>query len=145
MDEQQRIAELDAIVTAKDAEIATLMAQVTALTRQVAELAAKLGQNSRNSHLPPSSDPPGSAGKTGSGKPRSKSARKRGGQRGHRGTRREFVPEARVHDFIDFYPAEYENCWAALPRGGRPEREAVSGHRGTSDPAAHVGVSAART
>ncbi|CAN5808674.1 hypothetical protein BH11MYX2_BH11MYX2_41160 [soil metagenome] len=95
--------------------VAALIAQVTALTSQVAELAEKLGQNSRNSHLPPSSDPPGSVDKTGSGKPRSKSERKRGGQCGHRGSRRELVPEARVNDFIDFYPAECENCWAALP------------------------------
>jgi uncharacterized coiled-coil protein SlyX len=74
---QQRIAELEAALAAKDAEIAakdarireleqlviTLMAQVAALTKQVAELTEKLGRNSRNSHLPPSSDPPGSAGK----------------------------------------------------------------------------------
>ena len=97
------------------------MAQVAVLSRQVAELAAKLGQNSRNSHLPPSSDPPGSAGKTGSGKPRSKSERKRGGQLGHRGSRRELVPEARVNDSIDFYPAECENCWAALPEVADPD------------------------
>lgn len=131
MDAQQRIAELEAALAAKDAEIAAnkvefeqqlaaLMAQVTALTRQVADLTEKLAQNSRNSHLPPSSDPPGSAGKTGSGKPRSKSERKRGGQRGHRGSRRELVPEARVNDFIDFYPAECENCWAALPEVADP-------------------------
>src|SRR5262245_42990017 len=31
-------------------------------TKQVADLSERLGQNSRNSHLPPSSDPPGSAG-----------------------------------------------------------------------------------
>jgi transposase len=126
---QQRIAELEAALAAKDAEIAakdarireleqlvmTLMAQVTALTKQVAELTEKLGRNSRNSHLPPSTDPPGSGGKPGGGKPRSQGERKRGGQRGHRGARREFVPESQVNDVIDLYPAECENCWAALP------------------------------
>jgi uncharacterized coiled-coil protein SlyX len=85
---QQRITELEAALAAKDVAIAakdvrirepeqlvvTLMAQVAALTRQVAELTEKLGQNSRNSHLPPSSDPPGSAGKAGGGKPRSKAS-----------------------------------------------------------------------
>ncbi len=129
LDTQQRIAELEAALAAKDAEIAAkdarireleeqvaaLMAQVAALSKQVAELTEKLGQNSRNSHLPPSSDPPGGAGKAGGGKPRSKSERKRGGQRGHRGTRRELVPEAQVNDIINLYPAECENCWAALP------------------------------
>ena len=116
---QQRIAELEAALAAKDAEraadvriheqeplVASLMAQVAALTRQVAELTEKLGRNSRNSHLPPSSDPPGNAGGVGGGKPRSKSGRKRGGQRGHRGVRRELVPEAQVNDLFDLYPAE---------------------------------------
>jgi transposase len=128
LDSQQRIAELEATVVAKDAEIAAkdarilaleeqvaaLMARVAALAKQVAELTEKLGQNSRNSHLPPSSDPPG-AGNAGGGKPRSKSERKRGGQRGHRGSRRQLVPEAQVNDFVDLYPAECENCWAPLP------------------------------
>ncbi len=125
MDAQQRIAELevalaarDAALVAKDAEIAALTAQVTTLIKQVAELTEKLGQNSRNSHLPPSSDPPGNGGKPGkpgSSKPRSKSERKRGGQRGHRGTRRTLVPEAQVNEFVDLYPAECESCWKALP------------------------------
>lgn len=126
MDAQQRIAELEAALAAKDAEfaavlvtkdaaIAALSAQVAALIKQVAELTEKAGQNSRNSHLPPSSDPPGSAGKPGSSKQRSKSERKRGGQRGHRGTRRTLVPEAQVNEFVDLYPAECESCWKALP------------------------------
>ncbi len=25
------------------------------------------------------------------------------------------MPEAQVDDFVDLYPAECENCWAALP------------------------------
>lgn len=125
MDAQQRIAELEAalaakdaefagVLVAKDAEIAALTAQVTALIKQVAELTEKLGQNSRNSHLPPSSDPPGSA-KPGSSKQRSKSERKRGGQRGHRGTRRAIVPEDQVNEIVNLYPAECESCWKALP------------------------------
>lgn len=121
MDAQQRIAELEVVVAAKDAEIvvlkeqvATLMATVAALTKQVAELTERLAQNSRNSHLPPSSDPPGSAGKPGhGGKP--KSERRRGGQRGHRGTRRTLVPPEQVNEIVDLYPAECENCWKALP------------------------------
>ena len=121
MDAQHRIAELEATVAAKDArigaleeQVATLMASVAALTKQVADLTEKLGQNSRNSHLPPSSDPPGRAGNAGGGG-KQKSGRKRGGQRGHRGSRRQLVPEAQVNDFTDLYPAECENCWAALP------------------------------
>jgi len=120
LDAQQQIADLEAALVARDAEIAALITQVVALTRQVAALTEKLGQNSRNSHLPPSTDPPGSGGKPGGGKPRSRGERKRGGQRGHRGARRELVPEAQVNDIVDLYPAECENCWAALPEVADP-------------------------
>ncbi len=127
MDAQQRIAELEATVAAKDAQlaakdarigeleaqVAALMAQVAALAKQVAELTEKLGQNSRNSHLPPSSDPPGT-GKPG-GATRPKSKRPRGGQRGHRGSRRTLLPPAQVDELVDLYPAECESCWKALP------------------------------
>lgn len=114
LDAQQRIVELEAALAAKDAQIVALLAQVEALTRQVAELTEKLAQNSRNSHLPPSSDPPGSAGNAGhAGKP--KSGRRRGGQRGHRGTHRTLVPPEQVNEIVDLYPAECENCWKALP------------------------------
>ena len=118
---QRRIAELEVALAAKDARsreleplVAALITQIAALTRQVSELTEKLGQNSRNSHLPPSSDPPGGAGTPGS-KPRAKGDRKRGGQRGHRGSRRELVPEAQVNEIVDLYPAECENCWTVLP------------------------------
>ena len=126
LDAPQRIAELEAAVAAKDAllatkderireleaQVAALLARVAALTKQVGELAEKLGQNSRNSHRPPSSDSPGT------GKPgglRAKSGRPRGGQRGHRGSRRTLLPAAQVDDFVDLYPAACENCWKTLP------------------------------
>jgi len=77
----ERIAELEAEAAQKDVElsvrdarvaevegqVATLTAQVAALTKQVAELMEKLSRNSRNSHLPPSSDPPGTRGQSGKG------------------------------------------------------------------------------
>jgi transposase len=94
-------------------QIGALLEQVAALTQKVAELTERLGQNSRNSHLPPSSDPPGTASKGGGQRP--KSERRRGGQRGHRGSRRQLVAEDKVDDFVDLYPAECENCWTALP------------------------------
>ncbi len=131
MDAQRRIAELEAALVAsgaaRDAErvrserlelqIGALLEQVTVLTQKVAELTERLGQNSRNSHLPPSSDPPG--GKSGGGQ-RPKSGRPRGGQRGHRGARRELVAADKVNDIVDLYPAECENCWAALPEQPDP-------------------------
>lgn len=128
MDPHARIAELEtevaglrAEVAAKDARIRELEQVVESLTEQVAtvlkqveQLTARLNQNSRNSNLPPSTDPPGSRGQStrpGAGEPK----RKRGGQPGHRGSRRELVPESQVDELIDLFPAECENCWASLP------------------------------
>jgi transposase len=119
MDAQRRIAELEAEREAErsrsqrlEQQIGALLEQVAALTQRVAELTERQGRNSRNSHLPPSSDPPGTAGKGGGQRP--KSDRPRGGQRGHRGSRRELVAADKVDDVVDLYPAECESCWAAL-------------------------------
>lgn len=109
-----RLAAKDARIAELEQQVATLMEQVVALTKQVAVLTEKLGQNSRNSHLPPSSDPPGS--KRGKGKQKSQGKRKRGGQKGHKGNRRELLPEAAVDEFIEFFPPQCENCWEPLPQ-----------------------------
>lgn len=62
----ERIAELESALAASAADltvererVAQLEQQVATLGARVAELLSKLGQNSRNSHLPPSTDPPG--------------------------------------------------------------------------------------
>ena len=133
VDAQHRIAELEAALAASSADreaersrslrleqqIGELLGQVTALTQRIAELTERLGQNSRNSHLPPSSDPPGAGGQSGGGQ-RPKSGRPRGGQRGHRGARRVLVDADKVDDIVELYPAECENCWAALPEQPAP-------------------------
>jgi transposase len=89
--------------------------RVASLAKQLAELTEKLGRNSSNSHLPPSSDSPG-ARKERNAKKKARSNRKRGAQRGHRGTHRELLPPEKVSKFVDLYPPECENCWRALPR-----------------------------
>lgn len=125
-----RIAEQDAQLAAKDARIAALeqrvaqlTAQLTRLAKQVEEFHEKLGRTSRNSHLPPSSDPPGRAGRS----PRPKTSqkkqkrkRKRGGQRGHRGAHRALVPAEQVTERCDLFPQHCENCWASLPEVADP-------------------------
>jgi transposase len=122
----ERIAELEAEVARKDSElgvrdtriaelegqVAMLASQVAQLTKQVAELMEKLGRNSRNSHLPPSSDPPGRAGPSGQGKP---GARKRGGQPGHGGSRRTLLPPAQVDEVVHLFPSHCEGCADELP------------------------------
>jgi transposase len=99
-----RISELEA-------RNADLERKVGELTELVLSLKQQLDRNSRNSHLPPSSDGPGGRGGAGPGK----SQRKRGGQPGHGGTKRELVPPEAVDKFVELYPKECESCWAPLP------------------------------
>ena len=119
MDAERRIAELEAELAAKDAviaeqgaRIAELEARIAALTEQVAKLAEEQGQNSRNSHKPPSSDGPAARGER---KGKEKSLRRRGGQPGHQGNRRQLLPSAEVERFVDLFPPQCENCWQQLP------------------------------
>ena len=122
----ERIRELEATLAARDAQIAALNTQVTlltaqveALTTQVGELLEKLSQNSTNSHLPPSSDGPGSRNDTGKKGERGKKGknakkRRRGGQPGHRGARRNLLPLEQVDRVVDHFPSACENCWGSL-------------------------------
>ena len=112
MDPQQRIAELEAELAAahvriaeREVRIAEQEVRIAALTKQVEVLLEKLGQNSRNSHLPPSSDPPGAGSRP---KPKGKKG-KRGGQRGHRGAFRALVPAAQVDKVVDLFAPQCEN------------------------------------
>jgi len=94
--------------------IAELEHKLEELTQLVMSLKEQLGRNSRNSHLPPSSDGPG--GRSSSEKNTGGGQRKRGGQPGHGGTKRELLPAADVDRFVELYPNECENCWAPLPQ-----------------------------
>jgi transposase len=107
-----RIAEQDSVIAAQAARIAELERRVEALMQQVAKLTEQIGRNSGNSNQPPSSDPPGARGQRKGG--RSK-GRRRGGQPGHRGSRREQLPVERVDDVVDFFPSHCEHCSEVLP------------------------------
>ena len=117
MDPQQRIAELEAELAAAHARIAEQEARIAALTKQVEVLLEKLGQNSSNSHRPPSSDPPGAGEKRNPKRGKGK----RGGKHGHRGSFRELVPASEVDEVVDLFPSHCENCWAELPKTADPE------------------------
>jgi len=108
-----KLAEQDAKLTEQDAKLAEQQAQIALLTAQLAKLTEQLGRNSKNSHLPPSSDGPGSGVK---GKPRGKSGRKRGGQKGHRGNHRELLPPECVDSFVDLFPPVCLCCGHPLAR-----------------------------
>ncbi len=119
----QRIAELEAELVAKDLIIAELEAKVAKLTELVTTLMERLGQNSSNSHMPPSSDgPAGRSGSVGpSKKDAKKSKRKRGGQPGHKGHRRKLLPAENVDHFVDLFAEQCESCWASLPETQDPD------------------------
>lgn len=117
-----RIAELKAELAAKDAHIAVLEARIAELEKQVARLLELLGQNSTNSHLPPSSDSPDERRRRKNREKQEKQRRNRGAQKGHQGNHRELLPPEKVNKFVDLFPAECENCWQSLPK--TPDRHA---------------------
>ena len=96
---------------------------VTELLQRVADLEARLNQTSRNSHKPPSADPPG-------GRPRpakESTGRKSGGQPGHEGHGRRLRPEREVEQSIDVRPEKWEQCGALLlGEDEAPERPQVT-------------------
>ena len=95
---QEKVLELLQIVASQEARIRSLEAQ--------------LKQTSRNSHRPPSSDPPGTA------KPeRKRSSRKPGGQPGHEGKTRELLPAEQVDHFVPVFPDRCGHCGERLPPG----------------------------
>jgi transposase len=131
MDAQARIEELQAQLVAKDARIAELEQLVAMLREQVATrskqvelLTEKLRRNSSNSHLPPSSDPPGRQGSSRRQSPNKRpGGRKRGGQPGHQGAHRALVPADQVAELANLYPQKCETCWASLPEIEDPGAE----------------------
>ena len=82
---------------------------------RVADLEARLGLNSTNSHRPPSTDPPGAKRRP----PAPPSGKKRGGQPGRRKARRELVPPERVRQTVVCKPTDCRRCGRAL-RGDDP-------------------------
>jgi transposase len=123
LDAEERIAELEAALAESHARIREQNEQIAALTKQVEALTELLARNSRNSHLPPSSDPPGRAGRRGKDKQQAKgkSKRKRGGQVGHSGAHRALLPAEQVTEVVDIFPQQCGSCWKALPEVADPK------------------------
>lgn len=115
--EDARIAALEAAVAERDAKIAEQDARIAALTKQVELLTELLNRNSKNSHLPPSSDGPGSGSVGGrAARNKRKAERRRGGQKGHRGSHRELLPVDCVDTFEDLFPQVCLGCARPVPR-----------------------------
>jgi transposase len=96
---------------------------------RIEKLERRLGQNSRNSSLPPSSDRPDreEQGKEEELRPRKRSGKKRGGQHGHEGSGRELDPHP--DETVEHRPARCRKCGRELTGGervvGRPARHQV--------------------
>ena len=112
---EARSVELERQLVASHARTAELEAIVVKQAAQIEVLLEQLRRNSSNSHLPPSSDGPGTAGST-AGKKKSKSKRKRGGQKGRRGARRQLLPVEQVDHVADIFPDACGGCCRRRPR-----------------------------
>ena len=88
---------------------------IARLLARIAELEARLAQNSSNSSRPPSSDPPGMARREGE-----PSGRRRGGQPGHKHHKRELLPPEQVSKMVECIPPRCQRCRARL-EGTDPE------------------------
>jgi transposase len=92
--------------------------QIARLEERIARLEGELGQNSRNSSKPPSSDPPKTrqerrAEARAKAKELLRSERERrkaGGQPGHPGSGRKLKPEDQVDEIVDQYPEACRGC-----------------------------------
>jgi transposase len=99
----------------RDGIIAELLRRVTELETTVRDLQARLGQNSSNSSLPPSANPPGAP------KPvAKKTGRRPGGQPGHPARLRHLLPAERVRRTEVFRPTHCGRCQAGLPGAAGP-------------------------
>lgn len=92
-------------LAALEARIEQLLAENVRLRTRVADLEARLGQNSSNSGKPPSSDPPGT---TPPSKPAS--GKSRGGQPGHAPKKRNWLPRERVTKLTEQHPSACACC-----------------------------------
>jgi transposase len=87
--------------------VLTLLARIQTLEAELADLREQVNRNSRNSSQPPSSDGP-----QGTPEPQkqTKSGRKRGGQKGHKGTTRKLVSVEQVKAVRDVKPEACRHC-----------------------------------
>jgi len=113
---ETQLRERDEVIARQRAEIEELRAQVRALKaemEEMEELKARLGQSSRNSHKPPSSDGPGVK----RGKSKRRGSRRPGGQPGHKHAQRELLPEEEVDEVVPLVPTRCERCGGQVSSG----------------------------
>lgn len=133
---RSQVAELKADNQALRADNARLRADNERLTNRVAELERRLGRNSANSSLPPSSDRFEKPGK----KPAAKSTRKRGRQKGAEGFGLSMVADPDQTPSIMCPPAApgAAKAWTLIPLlGTSAARSVISPDESDGDRAPH--------
>ncbi len=110
-----RYTALESLLDIALAHVADLNEHRQLLEARVAQLEERLGTTSRNSSKPPSSDGPGDGPPA---RPPS-GGRPKGGQRGHKGHRREMLPIEQVDDVVACKPEACAACGERL-RGEDP-------------------------
>jgi len=98
---------------AAEVQALALFEQVGDLTERLERLERRLGQNSRNSSMPPSKDPP----ETPKRPPRKRSGKKQGAQPGHKGAGRGLVDDP--DETIPVRPERCRKCGRELQSEGR--------------------------
>jgi transposase len=101
--------EVQAYIRALETRVETLGSIVHTLQEQVHTLQEQLNQSSRNSSRPPSSDPPQRQRLR-----RARGKRCRGGQPGHPGHARTFIPVEDVDEVVVLKPTQCTHCQAPL-------------------------------
>jgi transposase len=89
-----------AVLLRMDEQIGRLEKRVVQQDERIAVLERRVGRSSRNSSLPPSSDPPGAPPKRG----KDRSGRKQGAQEGHEGKGRPLLPAWAVDEVVEHWP-----------------------------------------
>jgi transposase len=89
--------------------IETLEQQAIELVEAQRQLVEKVNKTSKNSSLPPSSDPPGFGQKS-----KKKTGKKRGGQPGHQGNSRNLYPLEKCTSVIEHHPLRCSCCGESL-------------------------------
>lgn len=99
-----------------EAENAALRSENALLRERIEELERRLGQNSSNSSMSPSSDPPKSRAerRRAAREAYKRSMRKSGGQPGHEGKHRQMAAPEQVQESFDHLPEQCSGCGRAF-------------------------------
>lgn len=120
----ERIERLERQLEMLLARVEALETENTALRAENADLKRRLGENSSNSSKPPSSDSPADR----QARPKdAASGNPRGGQRGHEGHKRTFLPANRVRSSTECFPPQCRRCGDAEIRPSLDEALELGG------------------